>query len=103
MPTTVDSLEDLTDSFVICRTKRHAWSPIEDDGDRLKAPKYHTAGVQRMCFRCTRCRGKAYEAWIKRTGDLLARSYQYPDGYLFVKGSQVVVKDMRKEWLARWS
>ena len=94
------ALQLLRDEFSECRTRRHRWSPVQDDGKRLR--KFQASRtVERLKSRCDRCHGEKYEAWNNITGDILAPpAYVQPQGYS-LRGEGYINKDIRKDYLRR--
>lgn len=93
-----DRLAQFEDEFILCRTRRHRYDDIGDDGKRLRKWQ-NTASVRRVTSRCERCGTKRYEAWNRITGAILASAYTYPHGYSAEKG--LAPRNFRKEYLTR--
>lgn len=88
----------LDDKYLHCRTRRHVFEDIPDDGRRNR--KYQEGPtVARLSQRCSLCTTVRHEAWNRRTGDILASCYIYPADYSLSGG--VRPKQVRKEYLAR--
>jgi len=89
------------DRYLDCRTRRHVYEDIEDDGRLLK--KWQESNtVARLVQRCERCATVHYEAWNRITGDLLDSSYVYPADYSIEGGKETgFKKKLRREYLQR--
>lgn len=95
----LEDLRALKEDFLICRVRRHRWSPIQDDGGVGRSYKESNT-VARVAGRCDRCTTIRYEAWSKITGDLLFSHFKYPKGY-GLPGAHIKPKNVRKEYLGR--
>lgn len=71
----VSMAETLPRNYVLCRLVGHAWDPMKPD---IK-PAF---GGPLMCWFCIRCTTKRYDSFDSRWGQLIARRYEYADGYL---------------------
>lgn len=60
--------------YLACRTLGHAWEPIP-------AEKAGALGGDPMWLRCMRCLTERHDSVSWATGELMARKYEYPDGY----------------------
>lgn len=89
----------LADEYLMCRTLLHAWDQIPDDGGHGRQ-YVESRTVRRVMFRCTRCGVRRAEAWSAITGDLLFRTYEYPDGYKMSREDSGRTY-MRMEWVRR--
>jgi hypothetical protein len=94
-------LRDLESAFIQCRTLRHAWDEIPDDGGTSKRVFKESGGVARLMFRCERCSTLRREAWGKITGTLLFRTYEYPDDYSLEDKDERSVVEYRKMYVKR--
>jgi len=88
--------------YLTCRTRRHLWDEIPDDGGQRRQWK-QSRTVVRLLQRCARCGTKRYEAWNGYTGEILFVTYVYPDGYKVDVGDDRTGfnRVLRKEWLER--
>lgn len=93
------TLNELDDTFIECRTRRHRWDPIPDDGGVNRRYK-ESRSVARLCARCERCGVMRYEAWNRITGAILFTAYKYPDGYTLT-GRKTRQHHVRTEYLQR--
>lgn len=57
-----------------CRANAHAWKP--------QTPFETTKGVVFVTFKCDNCRGQRYDDISLASGELLARIYKMPKGYI---------------------
>lgn len=97
----VDSVKDLLDVYVICRTYGHSW---DDDNNA----EYETIFNWTVALRCERCGTRKIEA-MNQVGDVIYRRYQYPERYKVsanrqgerVSRSAMRVELMRRRVLAR--
>ena len=78
--THVESLAELLDSFVICRTVGHSW----DDNPHAEI---NSMWSWVMALRCTRCTCERFDA-LNNLGEVVSRSYRYPDGYRITANRQ---------------
>lgn len=60
--------------FLTCRTLGHAWDPIPADAPSKR-------GGDPWWLRCVRCSTERHDDLNWMTGELVGRSYVYPDGY----------------------
>lgn len=68
----IADLVAMDQAYVECRTFGHAWYQHEGNVQN---------GVTPVLLRCERCTTVRYDEYGSNTGDLVSRSYQYPDGY----------------------
>lgn len=68
----------LDTSFVQCRTLGHAWDMAPGGWDG-KGKSYLDG--KRILFRCMRCPTIKKELWGEHSGEMLTRTYEYPEGY----------------------
>jgi len=96
-----DRIAAYEDQYLDCRTRRHIYEDIDDDGRLLK--KWQNSNtVARLVQRCDRCTTVHYEAWNRVTGDLLASGYKHPQDYSIEEGGQSgFKKKLRREYLLR--
>lgn len=79
-------------AYAACRGPvRHAWDHIPADGSRR--PQFGTLAL----FRCIRCGTERHDIFSRATGELLHRSYRWPEGY------KDVDRRTSAEWRALWS
>lgn len=95
-----ERLEKYDDPFLECRTRRHRYFDVEDDGGIGRKWKSSNT-VTRLCQQCERCDTVRYEAWNAVTGDLLFAYYKYPEGYAIDGGGRVDNRQLRLEYLWR--
>lgn len=80
-----------------CRLLGHSWHVVPSDWD----PRY---GLP-MTTRCERCNIERRDEINRNTGEVEARRYQYPTGYLFERDTddeQLPRRtDFRRDWLDR--
>ena len=93
------TLHELEDKFLDCRTLRHRFSRIPDDGG-IKRAFEESSTVARLAKRCDRCKTKRYEAWSRITGEILFVQYIYPKGYSLV-GEKASAREIRLEMIQR--
>jgi hypothetical protein len=96
----MSALREIDDAYLQCRTLGHSWDQIPDDGGGGHRSFTESRSVRRLCFRCTRCTLLRYEAWSAITGDLLFRTYQYPEDYHLPR-DESNRHLMRVEWVQR--
>lgn len=76
---------------------QHAWDQYHPSGWQPPAP-----GCFRMDLRCTRCGTERHDVYSIRFGILVGRNYDWPDGYLMVKGEERPSKsEMRVDMFTR--
>jgi hypothetical protein len=68
-------------SYTLCRTLGHAWAENEEQGDVVD-------GIVPLTLNCLRCKMERRDGIDVRTGQLLQRSYVYPQDYLIKKGQR---------------
>ena len=93
-----DRIKQYEDPYLQCRTRRHRFEDINDDGGAGRKWK-SSRTVTRLCQRCERCSTTRYEAWNAITGDILFAYYKYPHDYKLEGG--VTRAQLRKEYLRR--
>jgi hypothetical protein len=92
----------LEDEYVRCRTLLHAWEPCDEPANLEVQSAFSTSkSVERISFKCLRCKGYRHEGWSKVTGDLLWRVYRLDPSYGLPKGSNATRKRLRREFIAR--
>ena len=91
-------LAGLEDPYLTCRTRRHRFEDIPDDGGIGRKWK-SSRTVIRLCQRCERCTTVRYEAWNAYTGEILFAYYKYPAGYAI--DGEIKRAQLRKEYLSR--
>lgn len=95
-------LRDLDTIFLRCRTLRHSWDQIPDDGGvPSKRIFKESGGTSRLMFRCTECGTIRREAWGKYTGTLLFRNYEYPEDYSLDNEDDRSVLEYRKMYVRK--
>lgn len=67
-----------TVSFIECKTYGHSWDEYNPSSNGL------VDSFDRLTLRCTRCATTRHD-YLDRTGDVLHRSYTYPDGYKYAQ------------------
>ena len=83
MPT----VAELADEYITCRTRRHVWDDLPDDGGGGHREFVASSHIIRLMARCTRCGTIRYEAWSTVTGEILfPPAYKYPEGYKVTGG-----------------
>ena len=70
-----NNAKHLSDTYLDCRLIHHHWVRVADTNDR--PPMF---GI-RVCYECQRCGSTRCDNVQRTTGQLLARSYDYADGY----------------------
>lgn len=92
-------LQGYLDDFLACRGHlHHSWSEAIDDGRRLRKWR-ETNTNRRYVFVCGRCKTARYMVWNRFTGEVLAVTYDYPEGYKLA--GNVQAKSLRKEFMER--
>ncbi len=92
-----DSLMDLRDEHLHCRTFGHGWD-IADDAPIIQTTDNRGRLVWKLTIECT-CGARRIDEINQKTYEIDNRRYDYPDGYqMTVTTSRV---EARLEWVAR--
>jgi hypothetical protein len=90
---TADDVSELSQIFLECRDRGHAWFD-ERSGPSLRRS---SGGLVLRSLRCLRCKTLREDQIIATSGEIYGRRYQYPEGYLFTRGTERVARsDVRK-------
>jgi len=90
---TVDDVSELSQIFLDCRDRGHAWF----DDRTGPALRRSSGGLVLRTLRCLRCKTLREDQIIGTNGQVYGRRYEYPEGYLFTRGSERVAKtEVRK-------
>lgn len=82
---------DMTADFLACRTLGHAW-------DQIAAEHAPAHGGDPWWLRCVRCGTERHDAVSWMTGELVGRSYVYPDGYAGLYGESFEATPTRTDF-----
>lgn len=83
--------------YALCKTINHSWDRV--DNPELPAPDIGW----RLSLRCIRCQSERHDLISPVTGEVMARRYVYPDGYLTPKGTGRVMRtDLRRGLFEMW-
>lgn len=85
--------EQFRDDVLACRTYQHGWEEVI--ADDLEAP----GDGWRLSLTCFRCLTRRHDIIAFHTGELVRRTYDYPDGYDI--GVTVTRSEMRVEYARR--
>lgn len=80
--------------FGECRLLGHAWHVVPSDW----TPNFGEA----MTTRCERCDIERRDEINRNTGEVEARRYTYPDGYLFTRDSDEQTLPRRPDFRLAW-
>jgi hypothetical protein len=96
-------LRDLEDSFIECRSLRHAWDQIPNDPTEVRSKQVfkESGGVARITFRCTRCTTVKIVVWGRLTGRILNVQYKYPNDYGLEDPDERAPREARKQYIRR--
>lgn len=86
--------EDMRSEFLFCRTVLHAWE--ESVADDLEKP----GDGWRFSLKCMRCETRRHDVISYTTGELVRRTYDYPDGYKL--DETVTRSELRLEYHRRY-
>jgi hypothetical protein len=90
---TADDVSELSKTFLDCRDRGHAW--FDDRG--APALRRSSGGLVLRSLRCQRCKTLREDSIIATNGEVHSRRYEYPEGYLFTRGTEYVAKsEVRK-------
>jgi hypothetical protein len=82
------------DAFLHCRTFGHPWSPPQAEAESLN--------YMRFTLTCPICGTTRHEVINVRTGALSKnRTYEYPEGYMAVRGEGLARTTYRVEYIRR--
>lgn len=92
----VESIVDLYDDFLVCRTIGHSW-------DDNPGASFVTIFNWALPLRCTRCSSERID-YLNLAGEVMSRRYIYPDGYKVAgtrQGDRVGRLQARQEMMRR--
>lgn len=93
-----ESIEDLRDSYALCRGLGHWWPDPQALPDDVTAEDYG-AYFEWRYYRCERCGTTRLDLMHTISGDIERRRYVYPDGYQL--DEKVTRSQLRLDWARR--
>lgn len=85
----MNTADSIPEQFLWCRDVGHRWDPYDASLTRNKVTRRREIHRQLLCEHCSTLRTDALAA----NGDVLRRSYSYPDGYLLTQQHSLTPAD----------